>query len=52
MTGGAGYFGFRLGRTLASQGVRVVLLDLHKPLWDVPDGAVFYQVSVMWTFLI
>ncbi|XP_012681088.2 putative short-chain dehydrogenase/reductase family 42E member 2 [Clupea harengus] len=46
VTGGAGYFGFRLGRTLASQGVRVVLLDLHKPLWDVPDGAVFYQSDI------
>lgn len=44
VTGGAGYFGFRLGRTLASQGVKVVLLDLFKPPWDIPEGAVFYQV--------
>lgn len=52
VTGGAGYFGFRLGRTLASQGVKVVLLDLLKPPWDIPEGAVFYQVNVIWRFLV
>lgn len=46
VTGGAGYFGFRLGRTLASQGVKVVLLDLLKPPWDIPEGAVFYQSDI------
>lgn len=45
VTGGAGYFGFRLGRTLAGQGATVLLLDLHKPPWDIPDGAVFQQVK-------
>lgn len=44
VTGGAGYFGFRLGRALAGQGATVLLLDLHKPPWDIPDGAVFQQV--------
>ncbi|XP_051996002.1 putative short-chain dehydrogenase/reductase family 42E member 2 [Xyrauchen texanus] len=46
VTGGAGYFGFRLGRALASQGASVILLDLHKPPWDIPDGAVFYQSDI------
>ncbi|XP_043105979.1 putative short-chain dehydrogenase/reductase family 42E member 2 isoform X2 [Puntigrus tetrazona] len=44
VTGGAGYFGFRLGRALAGQGATVLLLDLHKPPWDLPDGAVFQQL--------
>ncbi|XP_072531300.1 putative short-chain dehydrogenase/reductase family 42E member 2 [Salminus brasiliensis] len=46
VTGGAGFFGFRLGRALARQGVSIILLDLHKPAWDVPDGAVFLQGDV------
>ncbi|XP_071766541.2 putative short-chain dehydrogenase/reductase family 42E member 2 [Centroberyx gerrardi] len=46
VTGGGGYFGFRLGRALASQGVSVILLDLHKPPWDTPDGAIFYQSDI------
>lgn len=45
VTGGAGYFGFRLGHALAGQGATVLLLDLHKPPWDIPDGAVFQQVK-------
>lgn len=44
VTGGGGYFGFRLGRELARQGMSVILLDKNKPPCDVPDGAVFYQV--------
>ncbi|ROL54746.1 Short-chain dehydrogenase/reductase family 42E member 1 [Anabarilius grahami] len=46
VTGGAGYFGFRLGRVLAGQGATVLLLDLHKPPWDIPDGAVFQQIDI------
>uniref|UniRef100_A0A9J8C9X9 Short chain dehydrogenase/reductase family 42E, member 2 n=1 Tax=Cyprinus carpio carpio TaxID=630221 RepID=A0A9J8C9X9_CYPCA len=46
VTGGAGYFGFRLGRALAGQGATVFLLDLHKPPWDIPDGAVFQQIDI------
>lgn len=44
MTGGAGFFGFRLGKALAMQGISVILLDLHQPRWELPDGAVFLQV--------
>ncbi|XP_056093207.1 putative short-chain dehydrogenase/reductase family 42E member 2 [Rhinichthys klamathensis goyatoka] len=46
VTGGAGYFGFRLGRTLAGQGATVLMLDLLKPPWDIPDGAVFQQIDI------
>lgn len=45
VTGGAGFFGFRLGKALARQGIGVILLDLHQPRWELPDGAVFLQVS-------
>ncbi len=44
VTGGGGYFGFRLGRELASRGMSVILLDMNKPPSDIPDGAIFYQV--------
>ncbi|XP_034045550.1 putative short-chain dehydrogenase/reductase family 42E member 2 [Thalassophryne amazonica] len=46
VTGGGGYFGFRLGRVLASQGMSVILLDMHKLPWDVPEGATFYQSDI------
>ncbi|XP_063073020.1 putative short-chain dehydrogenase/reductase family 42E member 2 isoform X2 [Engraulis encrasicolus] len=46
VTGGAGYFGFRLGHTLAGQGVKVILLDLFKPPWDLPEGATFFQSDI------
>ncbi|XP_061079303.1 putative short-chain dehydrogenase/reductase family 42E member 2 [Conger conger] len=46
VTGGAGYFGFRLGCALASQGLSVILLDLVKPHWDTPDGTVFHQGDI------
>uniref|UniRef100_A0AAQ4QK85 Short chain dehydrogenase/reductase family 42E, member 2 n=2 Tax=Gasterosteus aculeatus aculeatus TaxID=481459 RepID=A0AAQ4QK85_GASAC len=46
VTGGGGYFGFRLGRELASQGMSVVLLDMNKLPCETPDGAVFYQRDI------
>ncbi|KAM9394351.1 putative short-chain dehydrogenase/reductase family 42E member 2 [Pholidichthys leucotaenia] len=46
VTGGAGYFGFRLGKQLASEGFSVILLDLNKPPCDIPDGAIFYQGDI------
>ncbi|XP_070779883.1 putative short-chain dehydrogenase/reductase family 42E member 2 [Enoplosus armatus] len=46
VTGGGGYFGFRLGRELASQGMSVILLDMNKPPCDIPDGAIFYQSDI------
>ncbi|XP_047428107.1 putative short-chain dehydrogenase/reductase family 42E member 2 [Mugil cephalus] len=47
VTGGGGYFGFRLGRGLSSEGLSVILLDINKPSWDVPDGAIFYQSDIL-----
>ncbi|XP_044038461.1 putative short-chain dehydrogenase/reductase family 42E member 2 isoform X2 [Siniperca chuatsi] len=46
VTGGGGYFGFRLGRELASQGMSVILLDMNKPSCDIPDGSIFYQSDI------
>uniref|UniRef100_A0A8C9XUI6 Short chain dehydrogenase/reductase family 42E, member 2 n=1 Tax=Sander lucioperca TaxID=283035 RepID=A0A8C9XUI6_SANLU len=46
VTGGGGYFGFRLGRELASQGMSVILVDINKPPCDIPDGAIFYQSDI------
>lgn len=43
VTGGAGYFGFRLGKALAAQGMSVVLLDMNRPPADLPEGAHFIQ---------
>ncbi|KAM6905324.1 putative short-chain dehydrogenase/reductase family 42E member 2 [Xenentodon cancila] len=46
VTGGGGYFGFRLVRELAGEGLSVILLDVNKPPCDIPDGAIFYQGDV------
>ncbi|XP_020655249.3 putative short-chain dehydrogenase/reductase family 42E member 2 [Pogona vitticeps] len=46
VTGGGGYFGYHLGCALASQGVRVILFDRHKPRWEIPNKAVFIQGDV------
>ncbi|KAG5832235.1 hypothetical protein ANANG_G00288930 [Anguilla anguilla] len=46
VTGGSGYFGYRLGRALASRGLSVILLDLVKPRRGTPDGAVFHQGDI------
>lgn len=46
VTGGAGHFGFALGQALAKSGTSVILYDVNKPLWAVPPGVVFVQVSV------
>ncbi|XP_060696950.1 putative short-chain dehydrogenase/reductase family 42E member 2 [Hemiscyllium ocellatum] len=46
VTGGAGYFGFRLSCTLAQSGVSVILVDIHKPRWCLPEGAVFLQSDI------
>ncbi|XP_058509939.1 putative short-chain dehydrogenase/reductase family 42E member 2 [Solea solea] len=46
VTGGGGYFGFRLGKELARQGMSVILLDMNKPPSEVPDGTTFYQSDI------
>ncbi|XP_028938913.1 putative short-chain dehydrogenase/reductase family 42E member 2 [Ornithorhynchus anatinus] len=46
VTGGGGYFGFSLGSGLVRLGLSVVLLDLHQPKWELPNGAVFVQSDI------
>lgn len=46
VTGGAGHFGFALGRALAKSGTSVILYDINKPIWAVPSGVVFVQADV------
>ncbi|XP_051488325.1 putative short-chain dehydrogenase/reductase family 42E member 2 isoform X3 [Apus apus] len=46
VTGGGGYFGYKLGCALASAGASVVLYDIHKPIWEVPSGVVCIQADV------
>ncbi|XP_053708689.1 putative short-chain dehydrogenase/reductase family 42E member 2 [Synchiropus splendidus] len=46
VTGGGGYFGFRLGKELASQGMSVILLDKNRPPDEIPAGAVFCQNDI------
>ncbi|XP_051244960.1 putative short-chain dehydrogenase/reductase family 42E member 2 [Dicentrarchus labrax] len=46
VTGGGGYFGSKLGRELATQGMSVILMDINKPPCDFPDGVIFYQSDI------
>ncbi|XP_072299457.1 putative short-chain dehydrogenase/reductase family 42E member 2 [Eucyclogobius newberryi] len=46
VTGGAGYFGFRLGKALIAQGMSVILLDMNRPPSDLPEGAQFIQSDI------
>ncbi|KAG2455295.1 D42E1 reductase, partial [Polypterus senegalus] len=46
VTGGAGYLGQHLGCTLVREGISVILLDLQKPKWDIPEGANFIQGDI------
>ncbi|NXV94143.1 D42E1 reductase, partial [Calonectris borealis] len=46
VTGGGGYFGYKLGCALASAGASVVLYDIHKPIWEIPNGVVCVQADI------
>uniref|UniRef100_A0A663EMQ0 Short chain dehydrogenase/reductase family 42E, member 2 n=1 Tax=Aquila chrysaetos chrysaetos TaxID=223781 RepID=A0A663EMQ0_AQUCH len=46
VTGGGGYFGYKLGCALANAGASVVLYDIHKPIWEIPNGVVCIQADV------
>ncbi|XP_074864580.1 short-chain dehydrogenase/reductase family 42E member 1 [Carettochelys insculpta] len=46
ITGGGGYFGFRLGCALYKKGVDVILFDVLKPVQAVPEGVKFIQGNV------
>ncbi|XP_053256095.1 short-chain dehydrogenase/reductase family 42E member 1 isoform X1 [Podarcis raffonei] len=46
ITGGGGYFGFRLGGALSKKGVDVILFDVTEPIQPMPQGVKFVQGDV------
>ncbi|XP_033847523.1 short-chain dehydrogenase/reductase family 42E member 1 [Periophthalmus magnuspinnatus] len=46
ITGGCGYFGYRLACTLQEKGARVTLLDTALPVQDLPKNVIFLQGDV------
>ncbi|XP_008572220.1 PREDICTED: short-chain dehydrogenase/reductase family 42E member 1-like [Galeopterus variegatus] len=46
ITGGSGYFGFRLGCALNQKGVHVVLFDIHSPAETIPEGIRFVHGDI------
>ncbi|KAM4833456.1 short-chain dehydrogenase/reductase family 42E member 1 [Thomomys bottae] len=46
ITGGSGYFGFRLGCALSQKGVNVVLLDVCSPPQAIPEGMKFVRADI------
>ncbi|XP_048371790.1 short-chain dehydrogenase/reductase family 42E member 1 isoform X2 [Sphaerodactylus townsendi] len=46
ITGGGGYFGFRLGCALAQRGANVILYDVSKPIQEIPEGVKFIKGDI------
>ncbi|XP_032086055.1 short-chain dehydrogenase/reductase family 42E member 1 [Thamnophis elegans] len=46
ITGGSGYFGFRLASALAKSQVDVILFDVSKPTQEMPKGVTFVQGDI------
>lgn len=46
ITGGGGYFGFRLGCALNQKGVRVILFDIIEPAQNLPEGITFVRGDI------
>ncbi|KAK2085523.1 hypothetical protein P7K49_036823 [Saguinus oedipus] len=46
ITGGGGYFGFRLGCALNQKGVHVILFDINSPAQTIPEGIKFIQGDI------
>uniref|UniRef100_A0A8C0HN52 3-beta hydroxysteroid dehydrogenase/isomerase domain-containing protein n=1 Tax=Buteo japonicus TaxID=224669 RepID=A0A8C0HN52_9AVES len=46
VTGGGGYLGYNLGCALVRSGIAVVLFDVRKPRWEIPNGADFFKGDV------
>ncbi|XP_025972013.1 putative short-chain dehydrogenase/reductase family 42E member 2 isoform X3 [Dromaius novaehollandiae] len=46
VTGGGGYLGYNLGCALVRSGMAVVLYDVQKPKWEIPNGADFFKGDV------
>ncbi|XP_036998347.2 short-chain dehydrogenase/reductase family 42E member 1 [Artibeus jamaicensis] len=46
ITGGGGYFGFRLGCALNQKGVHVILFDISTPAQTIPEGIKFIHGDI------
>ncbi|XP_070820319.1 short-chain dehydrogenase/reductase family 42E member 1 isoform X2 [Chaetodon trifascialis] len=46
ITGGCGYFGYRLARSLHKKGAKIILFDTIPPNRDVPEDIVFVQGDI------
>ncbi|XP_007516681.1 short-chain dehydrogenase/reductase family 42E member 1 [Erinaceus europaeus] len=46
ITGGGGYFGFRLGCALNQKGVCVILFDINRPAQPIPEGIKFIHGDI------
>lgn len=46
ITGGGGYFGFRLGCALNQKGVHVILFDISTPAQTIPEGIKFVRGDI------
>ncbi|XP_010894891.1 short-chain dehydrogenase/reductase family 42E member 1 [Esox lucius] len=46
ITGGSGYFGFRLACSLHKKGAKVILFDMRHPSLVVPEGIVFIKGDI------
>ncbi|KAK3593618.1 hypothetical protein CHS0354_025510 [Potamilus streckersoni] len=46
ITGGGGYVGFWLGKTLVKKGHHVLLIDLRPPIWTLHNDMEFIQVDI------
>uniref|UniRef100_A0A4X1T2D0 3-beta hydroxysteroid dehydrogenase/isomerase domain-containing protein n=1 Tax=Sus scrofa TaxID=9823 RepID=A0A4X1T2D0_PIG len=46
ITGGGGYFGFRLGCALNQKGLRVILFDVSSPAHTIPEGVKFIRGDI------
>lgn len=46
ITGGGGYFGFRLGCALNQKGVHVILFDISSPAQTMPEGIKFIHGDI------
>ncbi|XP_036043986.1 short-chain dehydrogenase/reductase family 42E member 1 [Onychomys torridus] len=46
ITGGGGYFGFRLGCALNQKGIHVILFDISQPAQNLPEGITFIRGDI------
>ncbi|XP_061175735.1 short-chain dehydrogenase/reductase family 42E member 1-like [Saccostrea echinata] len=46
VTGGGGYPGFNLGKKLAQNGKKVILVDIIKPRWPLEENMSFIQCNI------